>query len=317
MWAFRPPELNGCEVFYLLALRASDAVFFFGGVLQMTDTEIRDAITANCDGAKAYRLIQERAGVLYYVPSQDKPPLNLSPFEYGVVPPGSYGVAYVDAGGKEFLREHRINVVVESLFPVVHASAAAPLAMEAAEVGHSLEIEKLNADTLMVRGGAQAFNDNLAFYANFQRALGTHSAAALRIENERIELMAKSIRTLLGAQAELVEASRQQIEKNKTPPPPPNWENIVAAGAPALAAMYTATIAAITKTAPVKVSGTAEPLAPQSEKLKVIYEALGNFSSKERLEAMLKDERKLKEWMKLVQGLIKDEAADQEPTDAE
>ena len=32
---------------------------------------------------------------------------------------------------------------------------------------------------------------------------------------------------------------------------------------------------------------------------------------------MLKDERKLKEWMKMVQGLIKDEAADQEPTDAE
>jgi hypothetical protein len=220
-------------------------------------------------------------------------------------------------GAKEFVLKTPINVVVESLFPVVHASAAAPLAMEAAEVGHSLEIEKLNADTLMVRGGAQAFNDNLAFYANFQRALGLHSAASLRIENERIELMAKSVRTMLATQAEMHEASRQQLEKNKTPPPPPNWENIVAAGAPALAAMYTATIAAITKTAPVKVSGTAEPLAPQSEKLKVIYEALGNFSSKERLEAMLKDERKLKEWMKMVQGLIKDEAADQEPTDAE
>ena len=283
----------------------------------MTLDEIAKLVTSNVPaGAKAYRLVQERAGCLYYVPSQDAPPLCLSPFELGGVPPGVYGVLFVD-GAKEFVLKTPINVVVESLFPVVHASAAAPLAMEAAEVGHSLEIEKLNADTLMVRGGAQAFNDNLAFYANFQRALGTHSAAALRIENERIELMAKSIRTLLGAQAELVEASRQQIEKNKTPPPPPNWENIVAAGAPALAAMYTATIAAITKTAPVKVSGTAEPLAPQSEKLKVIYEALGNFSSKERLEAMLKDERKLKEWMKLVQGLIKDEAADQEPTDAE
>ena len=283
----------------------------------MKDTEVRDAITANCDGAKAYRLIQERAGVLYYVPSQDKPPLNLSPFEHGVVPPGSYGVAYVDAGGKEFLREHRVNVVVESLFPIVHENVAAPLAMEAAEVGHSLEIEKLDADTLRVRGTAHAYNENLAFYANFQRALGTHSSTELRIEHERIELMAKSVRTMLATQAEMHEASRQQLEKNKTPPPPPNWENIVAAGAPALAAMYTATIAAITKTAPVKVSGTAEPLAPESEKLKVIYEALGNFSSKERLEAMLKDERKLKEWMKMVQGLIKDEAADQEPTDAE
>ncbi|HNK51520.1 MAG TPA: hypothetical protein PKX75_21070 [Nitrospira sp.] len=283
----------------------------------MTTDEIAKLVTSNVPaGAKAYRLVQERAGCLYYVPSQDAPPLCLSPFELGGVPPGVYGVLFVD-GAKEFVLKTPINVVVESLFPVVHASAAAPLAMEAAEVGHSLEIEKLNADTLMVRGGAQAFNDNLAFYANFQRALGLHSAASLRIENERIELMAKSVRTMLATQAEMHEASRQQLEKNKTPPPPPNWENIVAAGAPALAAMYTATIAAITKTAPVKVSGTAEPLAPESEKLKVIYEALGNFSSKERLEAMLKDERKLKEWMKMVQGLIKDEAADQEPTDAE
>ena len=287
----------------------------------MTDTEIRDAITANCDGAKAYRLIQERAGVLYYVPSQDKPPLNLSPFEYGVVPPGSYGVVYVDAGGKEFLREHRVNVVVESLFPIVHESVAAPLAMEAAEVGHSLEIEKLDADTLRVRGTAHAYNENLAFYANFQRALGTHSSTGLRIEHERIELMAKSARTMLETQAAMLEMGKQLAEKNKTPPPPPpppNWEKIIAAGAPALASMYTATLAAITKTAPVKVSGLAEPLAPESEKLKQLYEALGNLSSNERLEAMLKDEAKLADWLKLVRSFIKTEdAADQESNDLE
>ena len=119
----------------------------------------------------------------------------------------------------------------------------------------------------------------------------------------------------------MLEMGKQLAEKNKTPPPPPpppNWEKIIAAGAPALASMYTATLAAITKTAPVKVSGLAEPLAPESEKLKVIYEALGNLSSKERLEAMLKDERKLKEWVKLVQGLIKmEDAADQESNDLE
>ena len=287
----------------------------------MKDTEIRDAITANCDGAKAYRLIQERAGVLYYVPSQDKPPLNLSPFEHGVVPPGSYGVAYVDAGGKEFLREHRVNVVVESLFPVVHESALAPIEREADEVGHSLEVEKLNADTLRVRGSAHAYNENLAFYAAFQRAMGTQSATELRIKNEQIELMAKASRTLLETQAAMLEIGREIAEKNKTPPPPappPNWEKIIAAGAPALASMYTATLAAITKTAPVKVSGTAEPLAPESEKLKQLYEALGNLSSNERLEAMLKDEAKLADWLKLVRSFIKTEdAADQESNDSE
>ena len=287
----------------------------------MKDTEIRDAITANCDGAKAYRLIQERAGVLYYVPSQDKPPLNLSPFEHGVVPPGSYGVAYVDAGGKEFLREHRVNVVVESLFPVVHESALAPIEREADEVGHSLEVEKLNADTLRVRGSAHAYNENLAFYAAFQRAMGTQSATELRIKNEQIELMAKASRTLLETQAAMLEIGREIAEKNKTPPPPPpppNWEKIIAAGAPALASMYTATLAAITKTAPVKESGTAEPLAPESEKLKQLYEALGNLSSNERLEAMLKDEAKLADWLKLVRSFIKTEdAADQESNDLE
>ena len=287
----------------------------------MKDTEVRDAITANCDGAKAYRLIQERAGVLYYVPSQDKPPLNLSPFEYGVVPPGSYGVAYVDAGGKEFLREHRVNVVVESLFPVVHESALAPIEREADEDGHSLEVEKLNADTLRVRGSAHAYNENLAFYAAFQRAMGTQSATELRIKNEQIELMAKASRTLLETQAAMLEIGREIAEKNKTPPPPappPNWEKIIAAGAPALASMYTATLAAITKTAPVKVSGTAEPLAPESEKLKQLYEALGNLSSNERLEAMLKDEAKLADWLKLVRSFIKTEdAADQESNDLE
>ncbi len=287
----------------------------------MTSDEIEKLLlSVRPPAAKAYRLVQERSGALYHIPPKDAPPLSLSPFEIAGVTPGAYGVLFVD-GGKEFVLKTPINVVVESLFPVVNEGAAGSLAMEASEVGHSLEIEKLNADTLMVRGGAQAFNDNLVYYGNFQRALGLHSSAALRIENERVELMAKSMRTMLEAQAELVEASRQLIEKNKTPPPPPpppNWEKIVAAGAPSLAAMYTATLAAITKTEPVKVSGTAEPLAPESEKLKVIYEALGNFSSKERLEAMLKDERKLKEWVKLVQGLIKmEDAADQEPTDAE
>jgi cobyrinic acid a,c-diamide synthase len=121
------------------------------------------------------------------------------------------------------------------------------------------------------RGIAQAFHENLAVLCpSFQRALGLHSASELRIENERIELMAKGCRTMLEAQAAMLERSRQLAEKNRTPPPPPpppNWEEIIAAAAPALAAMYTATIAAITKTAEVKVSGLAEPRAPEREKM--------------------------------------------------
>ncbi len=271
----------------------------------MTNAEIQLAITSAGEGAKAYRLVQERAGALHFVPSLDKPPLSLSPFEQAVVPPGPYGVAYVDAGGKEFVRARPINVVVESLFPVVRESALAPIEKEAAEVGPSLEAEQLSADTLGGRGIAQAFHENLASYVAFQRALGTHSAAGLRIENERIEQMAKASRTMLEAQAAMLEKGMQLAEKNRsTPPPPPNWEEIIAAAAPALAAMYTATIAAITKTAEVKVSGLAEPRAPESEKMSQSHEVLGNVASNERHEAMQKDEAKLAELLTLLRSLL-------------
>ena len=271
----------------------------------MTNAEIQLAITSAGEGAKAYRLVQERAGALHFVPSLDKPPLSLSPFEQAVVPPGPYGVAYVDAGGKEFVRARPINVVVESLFPVVRESALAPIEKEAAAVGPSLEAEQLSADTLGGRGIAQAFHENLASYVAFQRALGTHSAAGLRIENERIEQIAKASRTMLDAQATMLERSMQLAEKNRsTPPPPPNWEEIIAAAAPALATMYTATIAAITKTAEVKVSGLAEPRAPESEKMSQSHEVLGNVASNERHEAMQKDEAKLAELLTSLRSLL-------------
>mgnify|MGYP000234552513 FL=1 len=271
----------------------------------MTNAEIQLAITSAGEGAKAYRLVQERAGALHFVPSLDKPPLSLSPFEQAVVPPGPYGVAYVDAAGKEFVRARPINVVVESLFPVVRESALAPIEKEAAAVGPSLEAEQLSADTLGGRGIAQAFHENLASYVAFQRALGTHSAAGLRIENERIEQIAKASRTMLDAQATMLERSMQLAEKNRsTPPPPPNWEEIIAAAAPALATMYTATIAAITKTAEVKVSGLAEPRAPESEKMSQSHEVLGNVASNERHEAMQKDEAKLAELLTSLRSLL-------------
>ena len=271
----------------------------------MTNAEIQLAITSAGEGAKAYRLVQERAGALHFVPSLDKPPLSLSPFEQAVVPPGPYGVAYVDAGGKEFVRARPINVVVESLFPVVRESALAPIEKEAAAVGPSLEAEQLSADTLGGRGIAQAFHENLASYVAFQRALGTHSAAGLRIENERIEQIAKASRTMLDAQATMLERSMQLAEKNRsTPPPPPNWEEIIAAAAPALAAMYTATIAAITKTAEVEVSGLADPRAPESAKMSQSHEVLGNVASNERHEAMQKDEAKLAELLTSLRSLL-------------
>lgn len=286
----------------------------------MTNVEIERLIAASAGNAKSYRLVQERAGKLYYVPSPDAPPLSLSPFQHAVAPPGAYGVAFIDDRGSAYVTAETLHVTVESLFPIVHESQV-PLRGEAEEVAHSLELEKLNADTLRVRGSAQSFADNLSFYSAFQRAMGTQSVTELRIKNEQMELLAKTASSMLEAQAAMMESYRQHAEKLRTPPPPPpppNWERIIAAGAPALASMYTATIAAITKTAPVKVSGLAEPLAPESEKMSQLYEALGNVASNERLEAMLKDEAKLAEWLKLVRSFLKTQnGTDQESSDSE
>ncbi len=281
----------------------------------MTHTEIQLAITSGGDGAKAYRLIQERAGALHYVPSLEKPPLNLSPFEQAVVPPGTYGVAYVDDGGKEFARARPINVVIESLFPVVHERALAPLKKEATEVGHSLEVEEPNADTPTESRAAHSFMENLKCYSEFRRAMGLQDAAELRIMNEQIEQKAKAGRTMLDAQAAILERGMQLAEKNKTPPPPPpppNWEEIIAAAAPAVAAMYTATIAAITKTAEVKVSGLAEPRAPEREKMSQLHEVLGNVASNERHEAMQKDDAKLAELLTSLSRLLNTQDADKQ-----
>ena len=78
----------------------------------MTNAEIQLAITSAGEGAKAYRLVQERAGALYYVPSLDMPPLSLSPFVQPVVPPGHYGVA--DAKGNLLGRPRPSIVWVKS-----------------------------------------------------------------------------------------------------------------------------------------------------------------------------------------------------------
>ena len=105
----------------------------------------------------------------------------------------------------------------------------------------------------------------------------------------------------------MLERGRQLAEKNRTPPPappPPNWEEIIAAAAPALAAMYTATIAAITKTAEVKVSGLAEPRTPERETMSQLHEVLGNVASNERHETMQKDEAKLAELLTSLRRLL-------------
>ena len=69
---------------------------------------------------------------------------------------------------------------------------------------------------------------------------------------------------------------RQHAASLRTPPPPPQWDKIVAAAAPAFAAMYVETVNAIKgEGRKSKRPSTADLLTPVDEKMGKLYELLG------------------------------------------
>ena len=100
---------------------------------------------------------------------------------------------------------------------------------------------------------------------------------------------------------------RQHAASLRTPPPPPQWDKIVAAAAPAFAAMYVETVNAIKGEGRKSKRSTADLLTPVDEKLGKLYELLGNVASNDRLEVLLKDPEKLQLWMKSVQSFMSGE----------
>ena len=81
----------------------------------------------------------------------------------------------------------------------------------------------------------------------------------------------------------------------------------MAAAAPAFAAMYVETVQAIRGDRRKTKGPTADLLTPVDEKLSKMYELLGNVSSDDRLELLLKDPSKLRMWMKSVQNFMSGE----------
>ena len=262
------------------------------------------------EGARAYRLVAEDSGQMIRLPAPPLPGLKVNPAELPLVASGQYLVSYEDQGGKVLgITPEPVNWV----FPAKRVTevAAALKAVEGEEgedLRLSLEMEQAVANASNVRANAQYFQETLTLFRGFVHAMGTQSSHELTIKNEQINLLNTACSNLLKTQVELMDTFRQHAANLRTPPPPPQWDKIVAAAAPAFAAMYVETVQAIKgESRKTKGPSTADLLTPVDEKLSKLYDLLGNVASNDRLEVLLKDPEKLQVWMKSVQNFMSGE----------
>ena len=256
-------------------------------------------------GAQTYRLHAEDSGQLFVFPAPPLPGLTLAPPAMPLVASGQYLVAYEDQSGKVEMATAPVNWV----FPAKRQTAVAGKAIEAdaEDVVLSLELEQTAAEASTVRSRSHSLNETLGLYRSFTQTMGTQSAHELRVKNEQMDLIARACTKLLETQVELMDTFRQHAANLRTPPPPPQWDKIVAAAAPSFAAMYVETVQAIRGERRKTKGPTADLLTPVDEKLSKLYELLGNVASNDRLEVLLKDPEKLQLWMKSVQTFMSGE----------
>jgi len=254
-------------------------------------------------GAKAYRLVSEVNGHMVLNPAPPMPGWKMGPLEMPLAASGQYALAFEDQSGK-------LMATSENLFswdfPAKRTASAAPKEeTDIEDVRLSLEAEQNAAEASTLRAKAASFNDTLGLYRAFTQVMGTQSALELKVKNEQFALLNQACSKLLETQVELMDTFRQHAANLRTPQPPPQWDKIVAAGAPAFAAMYVETVRAIKgETRKTKGPSTDDLLTPVDEKLSKLYELLGNIASNDRLEVLLKDPEKLQTWMQSVQSFM-------------
>lgn len=271
--------------------------------------------------AARYRICIEKNGEICFYPAEDEPPFSLSPFQFPLVASGQFSVAYYDAK-LQLLSSPPVQV--EWIFPTKSqvsqptqtAVSRRALRQEAGEVAHSLEMERIGNETSTMRGNAKLIADNLVLYSAFNHAMGTQSARELYIKNEQLDLYARAAKSLLETQVELMETFKQHAESLRTPPPPPQWDKIVLAGAPALASIIKDIIQAATgRTQPSTSAATIEPHS--SEKVSHLYELLGTVGTTDRLTVMLQDPEKLQAWLDSVRSALDKQAKPDRPKTGE
>jgi hypothetical protein len=210
----------------------------------------------------------------------------------------------------------KLGISPERWPPAVEQKAKSDTETDSDDLRLSLEMEQTAADASTVRARAASLTDTLSLYRGFTAMMGTQSAHELQVKNEQFALLNQACTKLLETQVELMDTFRQHAASLRTPPPPPQWDKIVAAAAPAFAAMYVETVNAIKgEGRKSKRPSTADLLTPVDEKMGKLYELLGNVASNDRLEVLLKDPEKLQLWMKSVQSFMSSEPKAEDATE--
>ena len=283
----------------------------------MSVEKFRETINLNApEGATSYRLVIQNSEGLWYLPPEGKKALLLKPLELPAAKTGTYNVVYEDCDANRRLA--RNPMTVSWVFPGEMAAPAMATTTEAdgEDLRLSLELEQNAADASTVRARAASLTDTLSLYRGFTAMMGTQSAHELQVKNEQFALLNQACTKLLETQVELMDTFRQHAASLRTPPPPPQWDKIVAAAAPAFAAMYVETVNAIKgEGRKSKRPSTADLLTPVDDKMTKLYELLGNVASNDRLEVLLKDPEKLQLWMKSVQSFMSSEPKAEDATE--
>ena len=287
----------------------------------MSVDKFRDEINSSApEGATSYRLVIQNSEGMWYFPPEGKKALLLKPIELPATKSGTYTVIYEDGDANRRLSLNPKTVSWtfpgETAAPAVATAIRERTETDGEDLRLSLELEQSAADASTVRARAASLTDTLTLYRGFTAMMGTQSAHELQVKNEQFALLNQACTKLLETQVELMDTFRQHAASLRTPPPPPQWDKIVAAAAPAFAAMYVETVNAIKgEGRKSKRPSTADLLTPVDEKMGKLYELLGNVASNDRLEVLLKDPEKLQLWMKSVQSFMSSEPKAEDATE--
>lgn len=219
--------------------------------------------------------------------------LRLSPFESppAELPSGKYLLCFFQEAGNECARYDM----------EYDGTAAPPFASKVEEAISSIDFDheaRLELDRQKSSSYHRATIDHYVDWLNVLGLRGKSEVASKAIQQEIYD-------KILLNNLKLVESIGERIAQIQTPPQPPQWDKMIAAGAPALAAMYIETVRAIKGTS--TPGPSADLLLPSNDKMARVYELLGHVASSERLNALLGDKEKLQAWMDAIRNFVKDD----------
>ena len=219
--------------------------------------------------------------------------LRLSPFESppADLPSGKYLLCFFHEAGDECSRYDM----------EYDATASPPFVSKVEEAIASVDFDHEARLELDRQKSSSYHRTTIDHYVDWLNVLGLRGKAEVASKAIQQELYDKMLLNYL----KLVEAIGERIAQIQTPPQPPQWDKMIGAAAPALAAMYIETVRAIKGNS--TPGPSAELLLPSNDKMARVYELLGNVASSERLNTLLGDKEKLQAWMDAVRNFVKDD----------